>query len=74
MKIVVCDFCKRKVENGGIIFIHKEKRYRIDISIYGIGHGAGIRASRTDACAICTIKYAIKAANTILCRSKKNKK
>lgn len=71
MKIVVCDFCRHKVEEGnkGVYFKYKGKHYRIDISVFKDCNQ--VRASRTDACPVCTIKYAVAAAKFLLKQNKK---
>lgn len=70
----VCDFCFKDVDFGGIAFKHKSKNYRIDISVCSIGHGNGVRYSRTDACAVCTLKFAVRAAQAILSLAEKQRK
>jgi len=64
MKKTVCDFCGKNVTKGGIQFVYQRKHYRVDISVFT--ESCRIRASRTDACAACTFKYAIIAAKAIL--------
>jgi len=59
MKITICDFCHKPVEKGGIGFKKNGSIYRVDISV--IKDSNGIRAVRTDACAKCTIKFALMA-------------
>lgn len=73
MKKTHCDFCGRIVEEGGICFGYKKRKFRIDISIIGV-YGNRVRSKRTDACAVCTFKYAVEAAEFLLKLKKRKRK
>jgi len=57
MKSIICDFCKKPVDDENIKFKIGDEKYRIDISVLTIGYG--VRYKRTDACSSCVLKFAL---------------
>jgi len=63
MKVVLCDFCGKKIKINEAGFNYRNKKYRINISVITSDPSRGVRYKRIDACVKCINKFSERLKN-----------